>query len=294
MRHSRVRPHPLALKAVTDRHSHELVTTFGPLKLKAIRESWVSAGHVRGQINKRVGRLKRMIGWAVEEELCPACVHHALKAIQGLKKGRTEAPEGKKVLPVPDAWVDAIRSHVSQQVWAMIRLQKLTGMRPGEVVLMRTIDINTASKIWEYRPIETKMEHLDRERIVFIGPKAQAVLLRWLRPELESFLFSPREVTAERFLEARRKRKTPVQPSQRNRSKMPPPANPRRTLHRSKLREGDPDCLREGWDSTLGAEPVAAHGWHQDPSRDRAGGQPGRSRPCPRGCHSDLCERNAD
>jgi hypothetical protein len=77
-----------AVKAVTDRHSHELVTQFGPLKLKQIRADWVAAALVRRQINKRMDRIKRMIGWAVEEEHCPASVHHALKSILGLKKGR--------------------------------------------------------------------------------------------------------------------------------------------------------------------------------------------------------------
>lgn len=40
--------------------------------------------------------------------------------------------------PVPDAHVDAIKDHVSEQVWAMIELLRLTGMRPGEVCAMRT------------------------------------------------------------------------------------------------------------------------------------------------------------
>ena len=236
-----------AVKAVTDRHSHELVTQFGPPKLKKIRADWVAAGLVRRQINKRMDRIKRMIGWAVEEELCPASVHHALKSILGLKKGRTDAPEGKKVLPVPEAWVDGIRSHVCPQIWAMIRVQSLTGMRPGEVVLIRTIDINTTGKIWEYRPLESKMEHEDRDRLIFLGPQAQEILLPWLRPELEASLFSPREVTAERFREARQKRKTRVQPSQQNRSKRHPRRSPgERYTARSYARAIRNACLNAG------------------------------------------------
>ena len=33
----------------------------------------------------------------------------------------------------------------------MIQVQLLTGMRPGEVVLMRGCDLNIANDVWEYR-----------------------------------------------------------------------------------------------------------------------------------------------
>ena len=44
-----------------------------------------------------------------------------------------------------DAAVDAVKPFVSRQVWAMIELQRLTGMRAGEVCIMRGCDINPAS-----------------------------------------------------------------------------------------------------------------------------------------------------
>jgi integrase len=211
-----------AVNTVTAKYGHDLITTLGPLKIKAIRSAWESAGLVRGQINKRVGRIRRMIAWGVEEELVPANVLHALKAISGLKKGRTDAPEGRKVLPVPEAWVDAIRSHVSRQVWAMIELQRLCGARPGEIVMVRTIDISMTGRIWEYRPAENKMEHAECDRVIYFGPQAQEILRPWLRSELEAFLFSPREAMAERWANQRSNRKSPVQPSQKNRRKLRP------------------------------------------------------------------------
>ena len=39
--------------------------------------------------------------------------------------------------------MEAIRPHVARQVWAMIQVQRLTGMRPGEVTIMRTCDLDT-------------------------------------------------------------------------------------------------------------------------------------------------------
>jgi integrase len=126
---------------------------------------------------------------------------------------------------VADAYVDAVRLYVAPQVWTMIELQRLTGMRPGEVCQMRTCDLVTSGRIWEYRPSTHKTAHHGKSRVVFIGPQAQQVLHPWLRAELEAFLFQPREAEAQRRAEQRANRKTPVQPSQRDRSK----SNPRKT-----------------------------------------------------------------
>src|SRR5262249_12827500 len=154
--------------------------------------------------------------WSVSEGLVPASVWHGLRAVEGLKKGRCGARESAPVKAVPDTLVDAIRPHVSRQVWAMIELQRLTGMRPGAGTIMRTMDINTSGAIWEYRPDSHKSQHHDRDRVIFIGPKAQAILKPWLRTVLDAYLFSPREAVAERTAALRAARKTKVQPSQQD------------------------------------------------------------------------------
>src|SRR5262249_30333674 len=123
------------------------------------------------------------------------------------------------VAPVPEAFVDAVRPHVSAQVWAMIELQRLTAMRPNEIVGMRTGDLDTSGAVWVYRPASHKMEHHNRARVIHLGPPAQAVLRPWWRMNLEEALFQPREASAARRAAMRAARKTPVQPSQRDRSK---------------------------------------------------------------------------
>jgi integrase len=163
-----------------------------------------------------------MFKWAVHNEMVPASVHHGLKAVDGLRKGRTDVRESQPVKPVPDAFVDAIMPFVNRQVRAMVELQRLTGMRPGEVVIMRTGDLNTTGSIWEYRPGSHKTEHHEKERVIFIGPKAQAVLKPWLKADLSAYLFSPKEALDERSIALRKERKTRVQPSQENRRKRNP------------------------------------------------------------------------
>ena len=75
----------------------------------------------------------------------------------------------------------------------MINVQLVTGMRPGEVVLMRTCDIDISGKIWEYRPPSHKTEHHVIERVVFLGPKAQAIVRPLLGSELAGYLFRPKD-----------------------------------------------------------------------------------------------------
>jgi integrase len=192
---------------------------FTPKMLKAVRQAMIDAGLSRTTINQRIGRVVRVFKWGVAEDLVPSPVHRGLKAVSGLKKGRSEARETQPVQPVPDAFVDAVEPHVSRQVWTMVQIQRLTGMRPGEVTIMRTGDLDTSGRGWVYTPGKHKMEHTGRGRRVPLGPQAREVLKPWLRTYLQAYLFSPGEARAERFAAMRAARKTRVQPSQRDRSK---------------------------------------------------------------------------
>jgi integrase len=217
----------LSLRPLCRLYGHSPAAAFRPKALKAVRQSMVDAGLARGTINQRVGRIVHLFKWAVAEELVPPAVHHGLRAVQGLRKGRTAARETEPVRPVPDAHVDAIRPHVSRQVWAMVDLQRLSGMRPGEVCTMRTADLDTSGTVWVYTPGKHKTEHHGYERKVYLGPRAQAVLRPWLRTDLGAYLFSPREAMAEFRAEQRRRRTTPLYPSQRDRR---PKDRPKRVL----------------------------------------------------------------
>lgn len=212
----------LTLRPVREQYGHELVTAFGPLKLLALRDRWAAEGIVREQVNHRIERVRRMFKWGVSRQLVPPDVLTALKTVEGLRKGRCAAKEGRKVRPAPDADVEAVRPFVSRQVWAMIELQRLTGMRPEEATLMRTIDIDMTGEPWTYTPGSHKTEHHGRERIIPLGPRAREVLKPWLRLNVTEYLFQPREAMEERAVERRKARRTKVQPSQQcRRAKRP-------------------------------------------------------------------------
>lgn len=167
------------------------VRDFGPVKLRAVREGMVKAGWVRKTINAQVNRLVRMFRWAVAQEHCAATVLTALESLEPLLKGRSNAKEKPPIKPVADAVVRETLPHIPQPARDAVSLQLVSGMRPAEIVRVRACDIVMAGPVWEYRPNTHKTEHHDRERVVCIGPRGQAVIRPLLTTTLSDYLFSP-------------------------------------------------------------------------------------------------------
>jgi integrase len=174
-----------------------------------------------------------MFKWGVEQEMVPPSILLGLQAVKGLQKGRSGARESEPVKPVSRTFVDAVLPYLRPQVAAMVQLQSLTGMRPGEVVIMRPIDIDTTGKVWLYRPGSDqgpegthKTAHRGHGRVIPIGPRGQEIVRQYLKTDLHAYLFQPCEAMADRKAEQRRTRKTKVQPSQMNRCKRHPLRKP--------------------------------------------------------------------
>ncbi len=147
----------------------------------------------RSTINAYAATIRRMFRWAAAKELVPPSVPQALAMVAGLQKGRTKAPEGKPVLPVDDATVNATVERLPQVVADMVRLQRLTGMRPAEVCLVRPADVDTSGDVWLYRPESHKTEHHGHHRTIAIGPQGQDVLRPYLLRPAEAYCFDPRD-----------------------------------------------------------------------------------------------------
>jgi integrase len=211
-----------AIRTLRELYGLTLAREFGPLQLKTVRQAIIDTEICRNEVNRRVRIIVRAFRWAVAEGMIPPSVHHGLQAVSGLRRGRCEVRETDPVRPVPDAFVDAIRPHVSRWIWTMVALQRLSGMRPGEVCSLRTIDVDTSGRVWIYTPESHKTEHHGRERRIYLGPQAQDCLRPWLRPELSAYVFAPADAEAERRAGQRENRKSPVQPSQRNRRRRKP------------------------------------------------------------------------
>ncbi|MBL8829597.1 MAG: site-specific integrase [Planctomycetaceae bacterium] len=190
---------------------------FGPLKLQAMQQSLIASGLSRTYINSLVGDIRRLFPWASANELLPVAVYQSLTTVNGLKQGRSAAVETAPVGPVDDAVVEATLPHLSPVVADMIRLQRLTGMRPCEVCLLRPIDIDRTGQVWAYCPSRHKTEHRGKERRVPLGPKAHALLAPYMLREAGAFCFSPIDSERQRAEARRQSRQTPLTPSQRAR-----------------------------------------------------------------------------
>lgn len=186
------------------------VREFGPLALKTLRQRMVDAGQSRKYVNENCDRIRRMFKWAAGNELIPFEVYQRLTAVDGLRKGRTEARETAPVPPVADDVVDRTIPHLPAIVADMVRFQRLTGCRPGEVCILRPCDVDTAHEVWIYRPESHKTEHHGKARVIMIGPKAQEILRPYLLRDTTAHCFSPTDGERKRLRARHDQRVTPL------------------------------------------------------------------------------------
>ncbi len=171
---------------------------FGPISLKAVRRKMIDLGWCRSYINRQVFRTKRVFKWGASEELIDASVFHRLETVESLKLGRTDAPEPDRIEPVEASVVEATLPHLTPTVRAMVEVQRLTGMRPGEVCRMRVADLDMTGSVWVYSPEHHKTAYRGRSRKIYIGPKAQDVMRPYLGRGLQGYIFSPEQAEQER------------------------------------------------------------------------------------------------
>lgn len=150
-------------------------------------------------------KIKQMFKWAVHEELVEPGVYERLRALPPLKKGRTKARETQKVRPVSEEHIQAVLRILPPVVADMVRVQRLVGCRPQDVVNMCPADITKGEpgEPWLYRPESHKTDHHDQELVLPIGPKAQAILEKYWPAKPTDVFFSPK-VTVQMRNDARR------------------------------------------------------------------------------------------
>ncbi len=211
-----------ALRRLRNLFGDVATVEFGPKSLKIVQHAMVEEDLSRAYINDSVNRVRRMFKWAVSEELIPAAIHQALKAVVGLSRKRKKGRQTKRIKPVDDNVVTQTLPHAPRIIADMVRFQRLTSCRPGEVCIVKPELIDRSSDVWEYDPEKHKTEHMDKKRIIFIGPQAQDVLRPYLLREETAYCFSPKETVRQRNARARANRKS------RRRQTHKPVENPQR------------------------------------------------------------------
>jgi integrase len=202
------------------------LTDFKPSHLKLCRQAMLERDWSRNYLNRQVDRIRSAFKWAVAESLCPPHVYDAIKAVAGFRRGRSKARETDPVKPVAVEIVKATLPFLTRPVKGLVEFQLLTGCRPHEACDLRGCDIITKSKPWTYKPPEHKTVHLGKQRTIYLGPQARAIVEKFLKPNPQTYLFSPADALAE--LRARRTAARETPPHQGNRPGSNKSRRPRR------------------------------------------------------------------
>lgn len=178
---------------------------FGPVQLREVRaEILRQPGRkkhgqqttvTRAYANEQINRVRRIWAWGVEQGLIPLEVYQALQVVKGLRRGKTTAPESKKIKPVAWEHVEKTIPHLPADLQAMVRIHWLLGCRAKESYIMRPCDIDRSDPdAWLYKPWTSKVEDLEaegEELAYWIGPQGQTLLRPWLErcSSAEAFVF---------------------------------------------------------------------------------------------------------
>lgn len=204
-----------ALDAVVDQFGGLPVADFGGPELKAVRKALLATTYrgrllSRNYVNSLVGCIKTAWGWLVSERLAPSGRLSEILAVSQLEEG-DGGEETPDVLPPDPASVDAVLPHLPPAIAAMVRVQRLTGMRPGEVCLMRRCDLSTSpaevlhpanalptaafraggSLVWVYAPASHKTRRRGKPRLVALNVECQEILRPFLIDDPDVYLFRP-------------------------------------------------------------------------------------------------------
>ena len=198
------------------------VAEYGPRRLRLLRDAMVSGDPAaspprkpwcRSTVNDRVRIAVAVFRWGVTQETVPVAVADALGMVEPLRRGRSPARESRRIGPVDERLLEATMTELYGPVLAMVRLQLLTGARPGEIVALRGRDIarDGRSGLLVARPPQHKNTHRGVDRAIYFGPEAEAVVAPFLKGRDPCApLFSPREAEAERLARKHASRVTPI------------------------------------------------------------------------------------
>ncbi len=165
---------------------------FGPVQLAAVQGWLCEQGSSRSTVLARVRKIRRIWRWAVGRGLLPPSILPGLAAVeppgaeQAQRRPRVQAVTMEQV-EATLAWLEGPRTGLlSNPLPSMIRVQLLTGMRPGEICAMegryvqqRAGTNGTPSPpviTWTYSPHSHKTAWRGAEHVIPLGPRVQDLI----------------------------------------------------------------------------------------------------------------------
>ncbi len=164
------------IRLLRENHGKEPAESLGPATLRrtiereAEERGW-SLRYTRDVLSKA----KAVYKWGKNEELVSSAAYERLRDVE-IREGRDKPP----MQPVDDEVINATLPHLTQLLADMVRFQRLTGCRPGELVRIRREEIDRSGDVWLCSLEHHKTAHRGKTRTIYIGPRAQATLAPWL------------------------------------------------------------------------------------------------------------------
>ena len=143
-------------------------------------------GWCRRVVGRQTTRIRTMWAWAEKQHFVPAgSTMHLRTATLSERDKRVRKSDPRKAA----TWeqIQAVMPFVPAPVAAMLHLQWLIGVRPDELCLMRTMDIDRSdAKVWTYVPGSElafgrhKNAWRGQSRTIHLGRRSQLLLTPWL------------------------------------------------------------------------------------------------------------------
>ncbi len=171
------------------------VNDFGPKRLRSFRTFLVGEDMAKSYVSKCVSITKRMFRWGASEEIIPVQLYDALTSLPPMRRGEARETKGKSAIPWK--YVRHVCRNSPPLIGDMLRIQWVTGCRPGEVCSMQWRDIDTTQSPWVWRPSSHKNSWRSKALEMYLGPIVQRILLR--QRTRDGYVFSPKLEYGRRF-----------------------------------------------------------------------------------------------
>ncbi|MEM8709468.1 MAG: tyrosine-type recombinase/integrase [Planctomycetota bacterium] len=157
-------------------------------QLQAYRAMLLERGLKARTVNQYVGWVRSAFRWGAETGHVPVRVAAELAVLRPLRA--KEQRDSHRQRTVDMGTLRAIASYLDRRGRAgdMLRVEWLTGARPGEIRRMEWEELQAVGDHWVYRPTRHKVEHYGISRVLVLVPEA----VGYLGPQQTGAVFKTR------------------------------------------------------------------------------------------------------
>lgn len=141
---------------------------------------WVvrnAEGRKRSTANQQLQMFKLGLRWGVERGLVDWQTCYKVEKVRPLQPGEGGGESAAKRPPSGDD-LRKIRDNLPEPHRGLLDLLTLTGARVGEIIRADLSEIDRSALPWVYKPAQHKTAKKGKDRWIYFGPQARAVLVR--------------------------------------------------------------------------------------------------------------------